>query len=484
MKRFKLAALSMALLSGCMVGPDYRRPEMAAPEKWRTRLPSGAAPEVQLKDWWKTFRDPILNRLIGEAITSNLDLKQTAARLRDARAQRTAAIAGALPSLNAKGSASRRFNNSSSSGQSGGGAATGGGFGIGNQTINIFQLGFDAQWELDLFGGVRRAVEVADASVQAEEENRRDVLVSLLGEVAHNYIELRANQQRLTVIRENLRSQQDTLTLTRVREAAGLSSTLQVAEAEAQLANTESQLPDFIAASDQAVHALGVLLGKEPGAFSHLLAGEGAVPVSSGITITDLPSELLRRRPDIRAAERQAAAATARIGVATAELYPKINLASFIGIQNMRITDFTPVGKSWSVASSLSMPIFNWGKLQANIESKEALRDQSVLTYQATVLNAFKEVEDALVAYNNERTRKNSLSQAVQANQLALQLAKEQYLKGLSAYLDVLVIQRTLLQTQSSLVESEAKVSQNLVALYKALGGGWEDERSSATKDG
>jgi NodT family efflux transporter outer membrane factor (OMF) lipoprotein len=204
--------------------------------------------------------------------------------------------------------------------------------------------------------------------------------------------------------------------------------------------------------------------------------GEGVSFLNSAAVITNLPSELLQRRPDIRRAERQLAVANASVGVATAELYPKINLAAFIGLQNTTITDFTPLGKSWSAAGSLTMPIFNWGKLNANIESKKAQFEQTFLTYQSTVLSAFKEVEDALIAYSKEQERHKALEKAVAANQLAVQLANERYQKGLTAFLDVLTSQTALYQAQSSLISSESQLSSNLIALYKSLGGGWETE--------
>jgi NodT family efflux transporter outer membrane factor (OMF) lipoprotein len=235
-------------------------------------------------------------------------------------------------------------------------------------------------------------------------------------------------------------------------------------------------LPNYETLAKQSIHALSVLLGKEPGALAARLAQQDAAPIVTAKAIINLPSELLQRRPDIRRAERQLAVANASVGVATAELYPKINLAAFIGLQNTTITDFTPLGKSWSAASSLSMPIFNWGKLNANIESKKAQYQQTFLSYQSTVLSAFKEVEDALVAYSKEQERHKALAKAVAANQLAVQLANERYQKGLTAFLDVLTSQSALSQAQSSLISSESRLSSNLIALYKSLGGGWETE--------
>jgi NodT family efflux transporter outer membrane factor (OMF) lipoprotein len=458
--------------SACAVGPDYVKPEVVVPVRWSGQsTPLGEKVPVE---WWRRFHDAELNRLIAEATAASLDLQQATARIRDARAQRATTLAAALPSVDVLGNLSRRRNNFGAQGASGAIPFAGGGFGNGQQRINIFQMGFDANWELDFFGGVQRALEAGDATLEAEVENRRAVLVSLLGEVARRYIDLRANQRLLAVTRDNLRAQRDILALTQSRQRAGLGDMQEVARQESEVAALQARLPEYEAAVEQAIHALGVLLGRTPDALSARLRAEGPLPMASAEVAADLPSTLLQRRPDIRRAERQLAAATAQVGVATSDLYPKINLAAFLGLQNTRITDFTPLGKSWSMASSLSMPLFNWGRLQARITGKEAQRDQSLLAYRATILTAFREVEDALVAHNKERERKTALAQAVEAGRLAVELADERYRMGLTSFLDVLDARRALHEAESRLVESEAKVSANLVALYKALGGGWE----------
>jgi outer membrane protein, multidrug efflux system len=460
------------LITGCAVGPDYKEPVVAVPKQWHEAT---ATAKTALPDkWWQTFNDKELNRLINEAIAANLDLKLALERVKDARALRWATIATGLPSIDGQSSISRRLNNSVGGGGQSGGGNIGGGFGIGGQHFNIFQLGFDAQWELDFFGGVRRAVEAADATVESEAENSRDVLVTLLGDVARHYIELRSNQQLVEITQKNLAAQRDTQGLTEIRYQSGLASMLDVTQAQALADTTEAQLPNYETLVNQSIHALSVLLGREPGALATRLERTSSVPTITSQVIPDLPSELLKRRPDIRYAERQLAYANASVGVATAELYPKVNLAAFLGLQNTTITDFTPLGKSWSAASTLTMPIFNWGKLNANIKSKKAQFEQAFLTYQSTVLTAFKEVEDALIAHKKEQERRQSLMQAVEANQLGVQLATERYQKGLTGFIDVLQTQQALYQAENLLATSDAKVSSNLVALYKALGGGWQ----------
>ena len=249
-----------------------------------------------------------------------------------------------------------------------------------------------------------------------------------------------------------------------------------MAQAQSQAATTEAFMPVYETVVKQSIHTISVLLGREPEALAPRLVNPGTIPVMSTVAIAELPSELLLRRPDIRQAERLIAKANADVGVATAELYPRVNLSAFLGLQSMQITDFTPIGKSWSAASSLTLPIFNWGRINANIRSKKAEFDQAFLTYQSTVLTAFKEVEDALVAYRNEQKRNKSLAEAVAASQLAVQMADERYHRGLTMFLDVLQTQQTLYQTQRTLVDSEALLSTDLVALYKALGGGWQTE--------
>jgi multidrug efflux system outer membrane protein len=487
MIRSSIVLSLIMLVSACTVGPDYKRPIVPVPKQWSeapkgnhkpvlNKVEGGLPQPAQAEQWWKTFNDPILNQLITDAIAANLDLKKALARVKEARAQRWQTIATGLPSITGRNNVNRRLNNTSATSQTGATSSAGGGLGFGNQIINIFQLGFDAQWEVDFFGGERRAIEAADANVGSEVENSRNVLVTLLGEVAGNYIELRANQQLIAITRENLNAQQETVRLTQIRQQAGFASWLEVAQAQSQASTTEAFIPAYETVVKQSIHALSILLGREPEALALRLDNPGTIPAMSTVAIAELPSELLLRRPDIRQAERQIAKANANVGVATAELYPRVNLAAFLGLQNMRITDFTPIGKSWSAASSLTLPIFNWGKINANIRSKKAQFDQAFLTYQSTVLTAFKEVEDALVAYTKEQQRHKSLAEAVAASQLAVQMADERYHRGLTMFLDVLQTQQTLYQTQRNLVDSEALLSTDLVALYKALGGGWQSE--------
>ncbi|MCU0734616.1 MAG: efflux transporter outer membrane subunit [Methylotetracoccus sp.] len=473
-----IAALAAVLLSGCpMVGPDYERPAVEIPHHW-SKAASAEVGRVSKDNatWWRTFNDPVLNALVAQAIGFNPDVKQAKERIVQARSQRVIAVAAGLPLIDARGYANRRQNNFT--GQSGNSVVgTAGGFGLGGQHIDIFQLGFDSRWELDVFGHIRRGIEAADARIGVEVENARDVLVTLLGEVARNYLDLRLAQRQIAIARDNLATQADTHQLTRQRNRAGLTSELDVTQARSQVATTEAQIPKFEARMNVAIHALAVLVGRNPSDLNRMLLPAGAIPVSPLRVIADLPSDLMRRRPDIQRAERHLAAATAEVGRATAELYPKLNLATFLGFQNNDVTDFTLLGKSWSIGSTLTAPVFYWGANIANLEAKEAGSREALWAYRSTVLNAFREVEDALVQYAMEQQRLEALQQAVEADELAVRLAEERYLRGLADFLNVLVAQRALLTSQAQAAESAALVSANLIAVYKALGGGWQVDR-------
>lgn len=466
-----------------MVGPDYVPPKVDAPRAW-TELDATRPGRVSrdLVTWWRTFDDPVLNSLIAQALASNLDLKQAKERIVQARADRVVAVAAGLPLVDARAYANRRQNNFT--GQSGNSVVgTTGGFGLGGQHIDIMQFGFDMSWELDIFGHIRRGIEAADAHIGVEIDNVRDVLVSLLGEVARSYVDLRLAQRQKSIAAANLAAQTDTVQLTRHRNRAGLNSELDVAQASSQAATTDAQIPQFEAQIKVASHALAVLLGRNPNELNRMLLTDAPVPVSPVRVIADLPSDLLRQRPDIQRAERELAAATAEVGRATAELYPKLNLSTFLGFQNNDVTDFTLLGKSWSVGSTLTAPILNWGALMAQLESREAGARQAIYAYRLTVLNAFREVEDALVQYATEQQRLESLQRAVEADTLAVKLAEERYLRGLADFLNVLVAQRALLNSQAQAATSAALVSANLIALYKAIGGGWQVDRLAVTPD-
>jgi len=484
MKRIRRAAALRAavavlalLMAGCTVGPDYRRPDTPVPAMWSEARYDGIDTRpADLARWWEEFNDSVLTRLVLRAAGSNLDLRTAEARIREARALRRVAESGAWPTVDVSGSYSRSRTSENAIAPSSQGSGGSPFFRGSNNGQDLFRSGFDSSWEIDVFGGVRRSVESADATVEASIEDRRDVLVTLLGDIARNYIDLRGFQRRLAVAQNNLKAQQESLEITRVRFQAGLANYLQVSQAEAQVNTTAAEIPALEALSKQAAHRLDVLLGLQPGVLSAELSTEAPIPALPPQAHVGLPSELLRRRPDIRRAERQLAAASAEVGVATADLYPKFSLSGVFGVTSISASDwFSAPSRFWSIGPTIRWPIFDAGRIRANIEVRNARQEQAFTQYEKTVLTAFEDVENALVSYAKEQVRYRSLMAAVTANRSALAMADELYRNGLIDFLNVLDSQRALYSTESDVAQSEAAMTTNLVALYKALGGGWEN---------
>ena len=466
-----LPILMILAFSGCTVGPRYQRPEAGVPAQWIEPVSPEAEPVfVDISRWWSVFNDPELDSLIERAVQANKDLKLAEARVREARGQRGVVAADGYPTVNASAAYARSRSSEnatvSSSGRSSRSPAEG---------SDLFQFGFDAGWEIDIFGRVGRAVEAAEADIESFEENRRDVLVTLLSEVARIYLEVRGSQLRLSIARENIEGQRQTVQLTRDRFEAGLSSELNVAQASAQLASTEAEVPVLESAERQGIHQLGVLLGLEPGRLLDELIEKKPLPSVPPEVPTGLPSDLLRRRPDVRRAERQLAAATARIGVATADLFPRFSLTGSIGQQSINVSDLALSGSTfWSIGPTIQWPLFDAGRIRANIRVQDARQEQALVTYEKAVLTSLQDVENALVAYSREQVSRRSLAQAVEANRRAFEIANELYTKGLVDFLNVLVTERALYLSQDLLAQSDQRITTNLVALFKALGGGWD----------
>jgi outer membrane protein, multidrug efflux system len=465
------AAMPLFLVAGCSVGPDYKEPALAVPASWQEAQQKGVdVRPVEMPRWWTTFKDPLLNSLVERAVQTNLDLRVAEARIREARASRALVAAGQWPTVDVLGSYSR--NRTSENALALGSLAPQGG---GKLEQDLFKTGFDASWEIDVFGGVRRSIEAADANIDGTRESRRDVLVTLLGDVAKNYIDLRGFQRRLAVARANLKAQQDTLELIRIRFQAGLTSDLEVAQAEAQANTTAAQIPTLEASLKQAAYGLDLLLGLAPGALWNELSSETAIPSLPPEVLVGLPSELLRRRPDIRVAERRLAAATAQVGAAMADLFPKFSLTGLAGLQSISASDwFTGRSRYWSIGPTVTWPIFDAGRIRANIEIRNAQQEQALNQYEKTVLAALGDVEKSLVSYSREQVRQRSLAEAVASSRRAVEMANELYIRGLNDFLNVLDTQRSLYAAENDLAQSEATMASNLVALYKALGGGWE----------
>ena len=484
------SALLLLVMSGCTVGPNYTQPKAATPANWSVDNQGGiAAPTSEsatsqedaahIATWWQMLNDSALNSLIEQALVSNYDLKIAQARVREARAQRGVVAAGLYPNVNVNGSYSRsRRSDNAFGGNSGGTSTVGGvptGFGFPGQDVDFYDVGFDANWELDFFGHVRRSIEAANAEIQVADENRRDVLVTLVAEVARNYTDVRGFQRRLVIALENIQAQSETLKLSESRFRAGLVSELDVAQSKAQLAATKSQVPALESQLKQSMHALALLLGKEPTALEAELAEAGPIPGAPPRVPVGLPSDLLRRRADIRSAERQLAAATAQIGVATADLFPRFSLTGSFGFSAEDAAKlFNSGSRNYSIGPSVTWPIFDAGRIRSNIKVQDAKQEEALATYEQTVLISLGDVEDALVAFWKEQTRRELLSEAVDANSRAVELSNELYSRGLGDFLSVLESQRSMYLSQDQLVQSDQAVTANFIALYKALGGGWE----------
>ena len=458
------------------VGPDYRPPQVDVPGSYQQlNEVKDANSETAVVTWWMALNDSELSALIGRAVKANLDLKIASLRLLEARAARRVTRADLLPSVEATGTVERVR-----------GGLTSGIFNVNPRSsaapsvltpfeTDIFQFGFDASWELDFFGGRRRRLEAASADVKASEQARRNVALSLVAEVARNYSELRGFQRRLDITNENVKLQQDTLYLTRVRAEAGLGTQLDVERQSAQLDATRSLLPALEAAELQSIYRIGVLLGERPEALRSELEQHKPLPVAPIAVPVGLPADLLKRRPDIREAEARVAAETARVGVAKADLFPKILLSGALGRQSTTGSGLTlGAGNFYSLGPEVTLPIFTGGRLRANLEAQKRRLDQALAEYQNVVLQSLEEAEDSLAAYGREKERQERLMSAVEASRDATKLANELYTRGLADFLSVLDAQRQQLSLEDELAQSDTLVVTDLVALYKALGGGWE----------
>lgn len=464
MSEHKRAAIMLVcLFAGCTVGPDYKSSDVTAPAMWNQELRrglAGAQPDVELlANWWKTLGDAELSNLIERAVPANPDLQRAQARIREARARRGIAEAGLYPSFDLTGSSTL----SRSGEQTGSGVRR-----------ELYRTGFDARWEVDVFGGVRRSIEAAQGELEASAADYQDVLVSLVAEVALNYVEARTLQTQLEVAQENLNVQSETLQLTQWRHLAGLVSQLDVEQAKANLENTRAQLPRMRASIEAAKNRLAVLLGAFPGSVEAQLGVRRPIPEAPLEVAVGVPAETLRRRPDVRRAERQLAAQTARIGVATADLYPKFSLPGSIGLEALSTNHlFSSASRAWSLIGSFAWTIFKGGAIRQNIEVQNALQEQSLKQYEATILTALEDVENALSGFAEEQERRDALIAASQAAERSAALARDQYASGLIDFQTVLDAQRSLLSAQDQVAQSRGQVASNLISLYKALGGGW-----------
>jgi NodT family efflux transporter outer membrane factor (OMF) lipoprotein len=517
-----LIAFLGAILAGCAVGPNYHTPktklapafgELAASNSVFSSRATTNSPAIT---WWRSFNDPELDHLIDEALRENYNLRIAIARVREARYQRSIVAADLFPNvdadagyLRARGSKnvvlplgsggsgaggksstspeSRSAMNSDPPGDppSGGGSigpnpssnqlTPFGKGGLPGVTSSLYQIGFDSNWELDVFGGNRRRLEAAADDLAASVEGLHDITVTLLAEVARNYVELRGAQQRLTVAAENLAAQKETLELTLSRANAGLTSRADVTRAAAQLATTSANIPPLQASVRRSIHLLSTLLAKEPDALSVELETNKPLFLLPPEVPVGLPSELLERRPDIRRAERQMAAATARIGSAEADLFPKFALTGGVGLDSTSTGSlFDWQSRYFFISPTITWRVFDAGRIISNVALQKANRQESLLQYRDTILTALREVEDGLVAYATDQEHRNALAEALKQNQESLDLIRSQYAHGLVNFLEVLDAQRSVFSTQDQLVQADQSLATDLVTLYKALGGGWE----------
>jgi multidrug efflux system outer membrane protein len=472
MNRVLALVLISVVVAGCTVGPNYHAPDRRMPADWvgpSTRPATQASvttteARVDVATWWRNFHDPVLDSLVDRAIERNLDLARAESRLRQARAARGIASAQLYPRADVSGSYRRQ------------GTGQGG-------SNDLFRAGLDASWEIDIFGGVRRNVEAADADVAFAREDLRDVLVILTSEVALNYLDLRGFQRQIEIARQNLAAQESTADLVRRRQQGGFIRSLDVASADAQVASTRSQIPLLEQNERQAIYNIALLLGLEPGALVNELEADAGIPPAPAEVPIGLPSDLLRRRPDIRRAEANLHGATARVGVATADLFPRFSLTGSAGTTSTNAGGLANWNNAfWSIGPSVSWPIFSAGSIRANIRVQNEVQEQAAIFYEQSVLGALRDVESSLVAYAREQQRRVALRDAVAANRRRVDLARTLYAGGETDSLNVLDAQRSLLVSEDALAQSDRTVATNLVSLYKALGGGWEPAAPPTTK--
>jgi len=455
--------LVLALIGCAAVGPDYVEPAPPTPNAWQqvdpTSTTSTRGTTADLSRWWQRLDDPLLTALIEQALASNLDLRAAQARLREARARRALAEAHLSPTLTGSGNASR----SRSSAESGSG-----------RTVELYDAGFDAAWEPDVFGGQRRAVEAAQADLERSIASLHDTQVTLTAELALNYVDVRAFQTRLGIARSNLASQTETLQLTEWRTQAGLATALDTEQARTVVEQTRALIPALETGLTQAGHRIAILLGQAPAAVQARLRTPAAIPAARESVAIGIPADTLRRRPDVRAAERQLAAETARIGQASAARYPDFTLRGSIGLEALSLGALGSSNALFrSLLAGVSGVLFDGGRIERQIEIQEAVRDQALVGYEAVVLSALQDVENALTSLANSSRRQAALSAAVAAARNAALYASHRYSSGLIDFQALLDAQRTVLAVEESLAGAHADSASALIRLYKALGGGW-----------
>jgi NodT family efflux transporter outer membrane factor (OMF) lipoprotein len=506
---------ALVLVAGCTVGPNFTPPKPPKVATWNDPSAHGASPITRVTPetnpdpvWWAGFDDPVLTTLIKQAISGNLDLQQALLRVVEAREGEVSARAAGLPTINGNASYMREqlglrglllsqgtygkvnalaapnspLNQYSPGLGNEASSAITGALNQFSQPANIYQYGLSSSWELDLFGKVRRSVEQAAARTQAQMEATNDALVMLEGQVAQAYVQLRGAQALTATQLEDVQAAQDSLDLTQKRQLQGLTTELDVDQARTQLANYQYPLPGYEKQAQQAMNRLSVLTGQPPGALDALLGPAAPLPNVPDVVGIGLPASLARRRPDIREAEAQLHAATANVGVAVASFYPDISLTGSFGLRALDASYLTNWASAfYAFGPSVSLPIFEGGRLTANLRLARAQEAEAALAYRGTVLNALREVEDALVAYRTDRAARDKADEAVRSGETTLYLARNSYANGLTDFLQVLDAERTVVGSRQQLVQANVALTNDIVTLYTALGGGWQENEVQAT---
>ena len=458
----RTALLLLLTLTACAVGPNYKKPELkTVPDQWMENIAVPEASAINLP-WWQSLNDPTLNKLVATALTNNGDLKVAIARVEQARAERLAAQSALFPHLDGKLNAVR------------------GNVGVStvNRTSNLFDSSFDASWELDIFGGGRRAAEAARATLDSRRAAVRQVQVSLLAEVVRNYVDYRRLEQQIKLTQQNLKAQQSTLVAVREQVKEGVASLLDLSRVETQAGTTEADLPELTSQLVTSRNNLAVLAGLTPQQIM-LYVTPRPLPTVRPSVMLSTPANVIANRPDVQVAERDLAAATANQGVALSNWFPKVNLASLFGLQHLM---GIPTFQTWNVGGTIQLPLIDFGRVRALVRQADARQQEALAIYEQTIKVALADVESSLTAYSKARERELILEKAAKAGRQAEELARIQYKEGIASLLDVLDAQRQRLQTETILVTAKANVGQSYAAMYKALGGGATINPDKATK--
>lgn len=458
------AVLVLSAIAGCAVGPDYREPKQSVPDHFNSAPQPGIGEGEVIAQFWTLLNDPVLDRLVSDALAANKDLAQAAGNLQASRAAARFTGFDAYPTITAGGSYSHAR---LSSNQLPGATRE-------QRTIDTYDAGFDAAWELDLFGRVRRSNQAARADVGSAEATLRDAIVSVTAEVARNYCVLRGLQDQLAVAERNEGNQRQTQDLTQTRLDAGRGTQLDVSRAAAQLATTEATIPPLRISIATTIHRLSVLTGRQPQALAPELSALRPMPALPALNAIGGPEALLRRRPDVRIAERNLAAATARIGVSVADLFPRIKLIGSAGYDSSSWSKLGSVAsQTYSVGPSITWAAFDLGRVRARIHVARAETDIAFAAYEGAVLNALEDTENSLVTYGESQRREATLERAATESATAARLARQRFEGGLSDFLSVLQAERDALAAEDSLAQGRTQTATSLIAVYKALGGGW-----------